>query len=283
MVSSLVIQATGACAGHPCDQCRICQGRPPGGKDGRRMNECPGVSPRCCRRDNPDYQLPAEGDWDGPIFGRIGSLTHVGDTVECHVCGKSFANLASHALGSHNLTAAEYKAIFGLKVTTGLWGAALRDLNATNIRAMIARGAITTIDKRPEDAPTPEQISAFHAGRQRRREEREHMDSPEVREKIATGVSLARGGKKSMTCVICGTVVKRYWANRTKTCGDACRFELISRSTRGKPKSLEARQKLSETRKRMFAEGALKPSPGRRTDDRTGAETALAILASKQP
>ena len=98
----LALVASGPCAGHLCDDCHIC----------RR-----GI---CCRRDSPNYRLPTEGDWPGPVYGAIGQLERQGGGVVCHACGETHGILSGHLYWRHNLTADEYKAIFGLNVTTGL-------------------------------------------------------------------------------------------------------------------------------------------------------------------
>jgi hypothetical protein len=90
---------------------------------------------RCCRRDQLDYRLPGLGDWT-PVFGELGVLLVDDDKAQCHACGRWFGNLALHAGRRHELTAQEYKALFGLNRTTGLIGPALRarlQLNATRV------------------------------------------------------------------------------------------------------------------------------------------------------
>lgn len=259
-VSTLAVAESGPCAGHPCDQCRTCQGAPPGGKTGLRLRDCPGQSARCCRRDNPEYRLPSEGDWDGPVYGDIGRLHRVGDTVECHACGEPFVSVAQHAWKTHDLTASEYKAIFGLKASTSLLGEALRANMRARMQGLIERGEITTIDQRPDDVPTPEQLSAYSTGRRRRREDQLHQQSPEVRARRGAAVSKALGGKKTRTCVVCGEQRQMYWANKAKTCGKTeCSSVVRSQAMKGKPKSEEHRRKLSEVRRQMFADGRLVP------------------------
>ena len=94
----LAVAESGCCAGHRCDQCATCQ------------------RGRCCRRDNPDYRLPADlGDWVEPIHGQLGSIATDGDRIECHVCGAWFKGLGAH-LRVHDLTAREYKRLFGLRL-----------------------------------------------------------------------------------------------------------------------------------------------------------------------
>ena len=97
------------CSGHACDGCRTCR------------------SGRCCRRDNVNYQLPGLGDWDGPIYGELGVLNNDGDKAECHVCGGWFGHLGGHVARAHDLTADEYRAIFGLRAKTKLIGPSLHD------------------------------------------------------------------------------------------------------------------------------------------------------------
>ena len=97
------------CKNDPCDGCRTCR------------------SGRCCRRDNPNDQLPVLGAWDGPIFGELGRINADGEKQECHCCGKWFVALGTHAYHAHNLTGHEYRAIFGLRAGTKLAGGDLRD------------------------------------------------------------------------------------------------------------------------------------------------------------
>jgi hypothetical protein len=98
------IATEGPCEGHKCDNCSHC----------RR-----GI---CCRRDRPGYKLPRVGDWDGPMYGKLGSLqsNDGGATVMCHVCGEDHINLVVHVNRIHGINAREYKAMFGLGITTGL-------------------------------------------------------------------------------------------------------------------------------------------------------------------
>ena len=52
--------------------------------------------------------------YDGPIFGSFGSLSFVGERLVCHVCGRDYLQLATHARLMHGLTGPQYKATFGL-------------------------------------------------------------------------------------------------------------------------------------------------------------------------
>jgi hypothetical protein len=65
------------------------------------------------------------GEWT-PVYGDLGVLAIEEDKAQCHACGRWFRSLALHAGRGHDLTAQEYKALFGLNRTTGLIGPALR-------------------------------------------------------------------------------------------------------------------------------------------------------------
>ena len=59
------------------------------------------------------------------MFGKLGviELSFDNNKVQCHICGKYFKNIcSSHSWRKHNLTAYEYKKLFGLCNTYGLIG-----------------------------------------------------------------------------------------------------------------------------------------------------------------
>ena len=70
-----------------------------------------------------------DGDrvWDGPIHGRVGVLADDGERAQCHMCGDYFGNLGGHVSQVHGVEPDEYKELFGLNVTTGLIGPALKE------------------------------------------------------------------------------------------------------------------------------------------------------------
>lgn len=55
-----------------------------------------------------------------PCFGERGTLTHVGDKLQCHICGHSFHGLGPHVWMAHGLSAREYKIEFMLPMGTPL-------------------------------------------------------------------------------------------------------------------------------------------------------------------
>lgn len=137
----------GACADHACDGCGWC----------RRG--------RCCGRDVPGYRRPVLGDWEGPLYGTLGVLAIVGDTVQCHACGGWYRGVGNHVWWTHALTAADYRAIFGLRARTGLVGPSLRDFHEQNARRHL--GVYWPAAAERLRAQTPQQRSAQARGRPR--------------------------------------------------------------------------------------------------------------------
>lgn len=133
------------CAGHLCDECRVCKGG------------------QCCRRDHPRYELPTEEDWPWPIWGQRGVLDIRDRDIECHACGDVFRVLAGHIWQKHNLTSREYKAVFLLPL-----GRALVALDVTKVLREQAY-AEQIWQRAPEHfRPTPEQQSFALKGRRQR-------------------------------------------------------------------------------------------------------------------
>jgi hypothetical protein len=73
-------------------------------------------------------------------YGERGRLTYIGSRIQCHVCGKAFHSLASHVWRAHDISAKEYRRIFGLHRRLGLV------TDALHRRLSAVRGA--AIDKR---------------------------------------------------------------------------------------------------------------------------------------
>ncbi len=176
---------TNPCAGHECDTCHRCS------------------RGRCCRRDNPNYALPKPGEWQ-PFIGDLGVLATDGVRAECHICGAYFGRLGHHVTVTHDVTADEYRALFGLNRGHGLAGPAYRDLMVANGKRLANLGfkgfTLTTEQRRQYSSTrrdTPE------AARRR------------VRNQRALDVVKA--------CPICGeTWIGDSWAKRElKTCGRA--------------------------------------------------------------
>lgn len=147
-MSELILATEGPCAGHLCDNCKICQ------------------RGRCCRKDDPDYTLPKLGEWDGPIYGELGILNDDGQRVECHCCGEWFRGLAAHIVHRHNLLADEYKAIFGLNKGQGLTSAATHEKISINAKTGSGIGRLKAMND--QIRPTPEQLSSMMKGKKGR-------------------------------------------------------------------------------------------------------------------
>lgn len=190
MSSALVVADEGCCAGHLCDQCVWCR------------------KGQCCRQDNPGYRLPTLGDWDGPIYGQLGQREIIGDTITCHICGESYRALGRHVWAKHNVTAEEYKHLFGLST---------RGLVAPVTREKLQKKTPEQLVRLQAQLPvlTPEQLSAYTRGR---------PTAIEVRQKL-TG-----GGRVEVTCVICGATVQRWRCKLQRhqpVCSPACQQVLL--------------------------------------------------------
>lgn len=142
MTTKLTIPTEGPCAGHKCDNCKICR------------------SGRCCRRDNPDYKLPELGEWNGPIYGELGVLVDDGQKVECHCCGEWFTKLGHHII-IHDLTAEEYKSVFGLNKHRGLAAPdVIRQLSDRQKQNKVRCEALSKMARQFIATKTPEQRHA---------------------------------------------------------------------------------------------------------------------------
>ena len=116
-----------------------------------------------------------DGDpvWNGPIFGQRGVLADDGERAQCHICGGYFGNLGGHATQVHGVEPDEYKELFGLNVTTGLIGPALKELRRREGEARKDTPAyqrFVTAGVRARATLAPEQRS--HRGRRLRLEQR---------------------------------------------------------------------------------------------------------------
>ncbi len=211
-----------------------------GARDGdRRRRGKPSPAPRAAR------QLPELGEWDGPIYGELGVLAAEpdGDRVQCHACGAWFRFLANHVWRTHQLTADEYRAVFGLAAEHGLVSPTLAE--------RLRRQALRTLRPYYERAAdlahslSFEQRSAFLRGRKLRLETRldprwqatrravAQRQAERLREwyrsldPTARAAYLARLGvprpRTPATCVVCGA---RFFSTshgpKAKTCGPVC-------------------------------------------------------------
>ena len=242
-----MIAADGCCQGHACDACRSC------------------LRGQCCRKDNPDYQLPKEGDWEAAFFGEIGKVNRLGDALECHVCGEWFESLGSHIWRSHDLLAAEYKSIFGLNDKTPLISERVSAVKSQKQTARILDGRARSFGDtgfREAVEMTPEQLSALHSGRRPRAERRikplppRQPVSDETRFRLSASISRQRESrrqangltlKERRNCSICHSVYEVFHWSKKKTCSQVCRAALIGRGHAGARRSDSWRQHMSES------------------------------------
>ena len=72
-----------------------------------------------------------------PPFGLYGQLNEVAGRLVCHVCGGSYLSVGHHAQRAHGLSAADYRAEFGLNRKTPLChadsSARYRQVNAPHL------------------------------------------------------------------------------------------------------------------------------------------------------
>jgi len=190
--------------------------------------------------------LPTLGDWSEAIVGQLGVLATDGEKVQCHICGRWYRYLTNHARMAHDLYADEYKALFGLNVTTGLVGPATRELQAAIARRVFREHwtgeAGRTLGKeertryrtgqphRLQSTLDPE-VKERQRERGRQRYERgewkppgfppeasakgvarlrELMQDPDYRAAYRKKAAEARGGRVTTTCVICGTAFETH-------------------------------------------------------------------------
>lgn len=228
----LPIAVDGCCVGHGCDGCRTCQGG------------------RCCRKDNPDYRLPRLGDWDGPCFGALGRLNDDGDRIECHVCGGWYRALAKH-LATHDLTAREYKRLFGFTLTRGLVSQSTSDRHARAPHAWFDDPddprCRRRLEARQRGMLTAEQQSAVSQARTSyERERRRALGLPPLMPDAPRAAPLLR----EIACRACGQTFLASYQGRghlPTTCG--CRP-----ATRGRARLLTQEQ--ADDIRRLYAEGS---------------------------
>jgi len=233
-------EATG-CSDHPCDGCTRC------------------TRGQCCRRDRP---LPPLGDWEGPIYGELGVLAvdEDGQQVQCHICGGSFRSVGVHAVQAHQVSAREYKAIFGLRLGTALVApeslARLQarpidhlrpywEYAADKVRSLTAEQRNTerhwALEARrdPVNRARWQALSRQFASAAQKRVQTLRQDpqwAAEWRRRYQQG----RGqmGRTPRPCIVCDTPFPSQTGRRT--CSDACEAAARSRTARGRPVSSDA-------------------------------------------
>jgi predicted nucleic acid-binding Zn ribbon protein/DNA-binding CsgD family transcriptional regulator len=237
------------CSDHPCDNCARC------------------LRGQCCRYDRP---LPALGDWEGQIYGELGVLAadEDGQQVQCHVCGGSFRSVGVHAVQAHQLSAREYKAIFGLRLGTALVAPESRarlqarpidhlrpywERAAENIRSLTPERRNTerhwALEARrdPANRARWQALSQRYAPEAQKRVQMLRQDpqwAAEWRRRYRQG----RGqlGRTPRPCIVCGTAFPSQTGRRT--CSDVCEAAARSRTARGREVSSEMRERLRVAR-----------------------------------
>lgn len=98
-----------------------------------------------------------------PPYGDHGILTDDGERVQCHICGRWFDNLGSHTARAHRVSARSYKARFGLKMSVGLIGPALRARRSARAKARVGTPAFTRFVEAGRKARMPRESTADRA------------------------------------------------------------------------------------------------------------------------
>lgn len=172
--------------------------------------------------------MPSLGQWDGPIYGRLGGLQRDETSVQCHACGGRFAFLPGHLGRAHDLTCDEYRAIFGLNKGAALVSLGLSATHQERALRMRTAGRLHNVSPWAMEHLTTEWLSHRSRTRKTRLETRVLLDSREHREKRSRAISEARGGKRQRTCVVCEAAFGSYNTD-AKTCGAPCLAELRRR------------------------------------------------------
>lgn len=150
----------------------------------------------------------------GAMYGEVGVLAEDGDCLQCHLCEQWYRSLAAHLVQGHDLTAHQYRAAFGLGVTTALVGSSLRA-----VRRQTGLRVLTQYTEMREYIATlsPEVRSAAAKGREVRLETRRRLSAAKRRQVV-------------LQCAICGAAfeIKASRARRPErhTCSSPCRRAL---------------------------------------------------------
>jgi hypothetical protein len=141
----------------------------------------------------------------------------------CHVCGEAFGTLNVHVWKAHDLTAAEYKALFGLNRKQGLSGTSTTEKKRDASRRLIAEGRINPNNL--VDLRTPEQRVQASAVRRRKQAKNNSRSAetsarPEVREAI----------RQKAIERMSAPVAKKHQSQAMKDYAVTHRDELVARS-----------------------------------------------------
>lgn len=96
------------------------------------------------------------------MFGDLGVIVSDGVRVQCHVCGRWYKGVGSHAVKAHDMSADDYRAKFGLRYTTSLLG--------EESTAKLSRALVAAMDVNRLAAIRSTVTDRFGKGRKRRLE-----------------------------------------------------------------------------------------------------------------
>lgn len=182
----------------------------------------------------------------GPCFGQHGLLTHIGDKIQCHICGRAFHCLPSHIVRRHGVSASEYKAAFGLHRTLGLVSDALHHKKsnhpgAAGIRPRIYEpvdayqvrcdhcGAPVVTRKNPKRPEAPKTCGKPECVMARKTRNLKGwvagVPLPQATRDNVARTKAARRQLVTIPCVVCRAEfqVQPYYQNRITCCSKECR------------------------------------------------------------
>lgn len=155
--------------------------------------------------------MPEVGEWDGPVFGELGVLTHddEGIRIQCHACGRWYKLLGTHLVKMHGIDSDEYRAYFGLNMGTRLAGNALRQFQREHLS-----WGVKEQQQRVREMPRPELLRRLRIGH--RKGSRDRLER----------IRKARATRLEVQCAVCARTFdtcKSYAEkHRIRTCSREC-------------------------------------------------------------
>lgn len=142
----------------------------------------------------------------GHIFGEIGVFNDNGDKAECHICGKWYVSVASHAWQIHGIIATEYRELFSLNYSQGLEADKERRGRKERGRREYRLG-ISVIKSKPANAAIFDKIR----GR------------PQRFQSVLANIKVHPAEYIELHCVVCGKYFIKTLTEKRLTCSNECR------------------------------------------------------------
>lgn len=177
-------------------------------------------------------------------YDQYGVLASDGERVQCHICGRWYKGLGTHAWQAHGISADEYREEFGLKYTHGLVGENTKDrMSQKQKRRWELYGPLFE----PDIGMTPEKLAKVK-GRPMREE---------ARRINRVVMAKRRASLVTAPCVECGKPISlpeyRLKGRRKTCCSPECRRKYFSRIRTGRKPKPETIAKMSAHAKERHA------------------------------